>query len=374
MAIKGKTMDKRAICALAASAFCLSSVANAEYEGKWYLNPAVGYQVFDHSQDLDEEVTWLFGVEKELTSEWGIEFRAMVSDTENYRNSSRDVEVASGGVDVLRYFKMAGSRVTPYAAFGIGHAQADYDILPNDVYTQLNVGGGIRYALSEAWSLRGDARYLYGTDNETRNGVVSLGLSYAFGGQPAEPAEEAPPTPADADGDGVPDNRDRCPNTPAGVAVNSSGCPLDSDGDGVADHKDRCPNTKAGVKVDSQGCEKQLTTTESLKVEINFAFDSAEIQPQYTGELRRVAEFLKEHDQVKAVIEGHADSTGEDQYNKNLSQRRANAVREALIRDYGIPANRLSAVGFGEERPVATNATAEGRAENRRVVTVKESD
>lgn len=366
-------MEKRSICALFLGAACMSSAVHAEKVGKWYLNPAIGYQVFDHSQDLDEEATALFGIEKELNSEWGIEFRAMYSDADNYRgNARRDAEVASGGLDVLRYFKTPGSRVTPYLAFGMAHAEANYETGANDVYTQLNAGGGIRYALSEHWSLRGDARYLYGTDNETRNGVVSLGISYAFGGtETAAPMQEA--TPSDSDGDGVVDSADRCPNTPAGVVVGTDGCALDSDGDGVADYKDKCPGTEAGASVDRNGCALKLTTTESLKVEVNFDFDSAVLKPQYKDELKRVADFLNEHGNVKAVIEGHADSTGGESYNKNLSQRRASAVRNALINDFGIAASRLSAVGYGESRPVATNATAEGRAKNRRVVTVKES-
>ena len=70
------------------------------------------------------------------------------------------------------------------------------------------------------------------------------------------------------------------------------------------------------------------------------------------------------------VVEGHADSTGAAAYNKQLSQRRADAVRNALIRDYGIAANRLSAVGYGEERPIADNKTAAGRLSNRRVIAV----
>lgn len=368
-------MDKRSICALFLGAACISSGVQAEKVGKWYLNPAVGYQVFDHSQDLDSDATALFGIEKELNSEWGIEFRAMYSESENYRNSNNEAEVASAGLDVLRYFKTPGSKVTPYLAMGIAHAQADYELWRNDVYTQLNVGGGIRYALSEHWSLRGDARYLYGTDNETSNGVVSLGISYAFGGTgTAAPEQEEGAAPTDSDGDGVIDSMDRCPNTPSGVAVGRDGCALDSDRDGVADYKDKCPGTEAGASVDSNGCALKLSTTESLKVAVNFDFDSAALKPQHKDELQRVADFLNKHGSVNAVIEGHADNTGGEDYNKNLSQRRADAVRKALISDFGIAANRLSAVGYGESRPVASNATAEGRAKNRRVVTIKESN
>ncbi|GAB3375831.1 OmpA family protein [Spongiibacter taiwanensis] len=343
-------------------------------EGKWYLNPAIGYQVFDGDRDLDPEATALFGVEKEVGAGWGIELRATFADADHYRgNPARDAEVAGINLDVLRYYKMEGSKWTPYSAFGIGHAQADYEGLANDVYTQLNVGGGLRYALSEAWSLRGDARYFYGTDNETGDGIVSLGLSYAFGGAAPAPAP-APAAPADSDADGVPDSVDQCPATPAGVAVDARGCALDKDGDGVPNYRDKCPNTPAGRKVDQFGCKYVLKQTESIKLEINFALDSDAIPAAYRGELEKVASFMKKYGGVKAVIEGHADSTGAAAYNKQLSQRRADAVRNALIQGYGIEPNRLSAVGYGEERPVASNSTAEGRKANRRVVAVMEAE
>lgn len=77
---------------------------------------------------------------------------------------------------------------------------------------------------------------------------------------------------------------------------------------------------------------------------------------------------------VKAVVEGHADSNGAAAYNKQLSQRRADSVRKALIRDYNIAENRLSAVGYGEERPIADNKTSEGRRANRRVVAVIQAE
>ena len=359
-------MQKVLMGAAVAVAVC-SSLASAD-EGKWYLNPAIGYQVFDSSRDLDPEATALFGVEKELSDKWGVEFRATFADADNYRdNPNRDAEVASGNLDVIRYYKSEGSRFTPYSAFGIGHAETNYETGANDVYTQMNLGGGVRYALDSNWSLRADARYFYGNDNETDDGIVSLGLSYAFGGKEApKPA----PAPADSDSDGVPDSADQCPNTPVGVAVNANGCPLDRDGDGVPNYLDKCPNTPAGRQVDKFGCKFVLKHTESIKLEINFALNSDAIPAAYVGELKKVADFMNKFGGVSAVVEGHADSTGADAYNKELSQRRADAVRNALIRQFGIASNRLSAVGYGEERPIADNSTKEGRAANRRVVAV----
>mgnify|MGYP000338751550 CR=1 FL=1 len=92
------------------------------------------------------------------------------------------------------------------------------------------------------------------------------------------------------------------------------------------------------------------------------------------SELKKVAEFMKRFGGVKAVVEGHSDSTGAAAYNKQLSQRRADAVRNALIKEFGIDASRLSAIGYGEERPIADNSTKAGRQANRRVVAVMEAE
>jgi len=170
--------------------------------------------------------------------------------------------------------------------------------------------------------------------------------------------------PRDDDGDGVANYNDQCPGTPRGVAVNNRGCPLDDDRDGVANHLDECPGTPQGVKVNSKGCPE---TGETLLVlnEINFAFDSAELDASSRAALDQAATMIKRQN-VKLNIVGHTDSTGSAAYNQALSQRRANAVRAYLIAD-GIDGTMLTATGRGEESPVASNETREGRAKNRRV-------
>jgi Outer membrane protein and related peptidoglycan-associated (lipo)proteins len=169
--------------------------------------------------------------------------------------------------------------------------------------------------------------------------------------------------PLDSDGDGVPDSRDKCPNTPAGAAVDNNGCPLDSDGDGVPDEEDQCPGTPTGVKVNQLGCpEKEPIVLQG----VTFAFDSAELTGGSLEVLNGVAMILMKHPDLNITIAGHTDSTGTAAYNKNLSQRRAESVMEYLISE-GIDPAHLTAVGYGEEQPIASNDTAEGRAQNRRV-------
>ena len=170
--------------------------------------------------------------------------------------------------------------------------------------------------------------------------------------------------PRDDDGDGVANYNDQCPGTPRGVAVDNRGCPLDDDKDGVANNMDQCPGTPQGVKVDSKGCPEDGETLLVLH-DINFAFDSSALDPASREVLDQAAQVIKSQN-VRLNIIGHTDSTGPAAYNQSLSERRAEAVRAYLLAD-GVDADLLTTSGKGEDAPVASNDTREGRAQNRRV-------
>jgi outer membrane protein OmpA-like peptidoglycan-associated protein len=176
--------------------------------------------------------------------------------------------------------------------------------------------------------------------------------------------------PKDADGDGVLDNVDKCLDTPAGDAVDASGCslPKDGDNDGVTDDKDRCPHTPAGVKVDGEGCQVLFEAgKKALVLEgVNFETGKSALTPESQTILDGVAESLVANEGIKVQVGGHTDNTGSAALNKRLSAARAQAVREYLA-SKGVAADRLTAVGFGPSQPVASNKTAAGRAQNRRV-------
>lgn len=174
--------------------------------------------------------------------------------------------------------------------------------------------------------------------------------------------EKAVEVEVDSDGDGVVDSLDQCPNTPAGAAVNAKGCALDSDNDGVADYKDQCQNSAAGAKVNELGCAATFVLQG-----VNFHTNSADLTEEAKVILQPIAiAHHTHHGDIDLVISGHADSTGEAAYNKQLSQARAESVRSYMI-SQGCSAAKLTAAGYGEENPVADNATKGGRAENRRV-------
>ena len=139
----------------------------------------------------------------------------------------------------------------------------------------------------------------------------------------------------------------------------------DSDRDGVIDPLDKCPNTPLGTKVDAVGCP--IVECQSAKVDINFATNKYDILPAHAAELEIVFAKLNKFPKATAVIEGHTDNVGKDAANQKLSERRAQAVKNYLVEKMGIAADRLSAKGFGESKPVDSNKTAEGRSKNRRV-------
>lgn len=142
----------------------------------------------------------------------------------------------------------------------------------------------------------------------------------------------------------------------------------DSDGDGVIDSIDRCPNTPKGLKVDRVGCPVPIPEKVSITLLVEFDFDQAVVKPSYHNDIEKVANFLKAYPNTTAELEGHTDSIGTDEYNMELSKRRAKSVKNYLVEKFNIDAARLSAIGYGESQPVANNEKPEGRQRNRRVV------
>ncbi len=166
----------------------------------------------------------------------------------------------------------------------------------------------------------------------------------------------------DSDGDGVADAKDKCPGTPAGVKVDANGCALDSDGDGVADYMDKCPGTPAGAKVDADGCAVQI-----ILQNVKFQLNSRELTAESKDTLNKVATSLKNRSDISGIqVIGHTDSTGAADYNQSLSEKRATAVSDYLV-SQGVDAGLLSSKGMGESQPIADNSTKDGRANNRRV-------
>jgi len=171
----------------------------------------------------------------------------------------------------------------------------------------------------------------------------------------------------DTDGDGVADNLDKCVDV-KGPAENA-GCPWpDTDGDGVADKDDKCVDVKGTVA--NNGCpevtEDAIKKLNAYAKTILFNSGKASFQKQTFPVLQSIAAILKEYPTAKFSIEGHTDSTGNDNANMKLSKDRAAAVKNYLIEN-GIATDRLTSEGYGESKPIDSNKTAKGKANNRRV-------
>ena len=180
--------------------------------------------------------------------------------------------------------------------------------------------------------------------------------------------------PVDKDQDGIPDALDACPDYagPPNADPTLNGCPPDKDKDGIPDAYDSCPEEKGlpSKELDSNGCPKSVRVTDTevrLLHEVQFDTNEATLKPISDPILDETAQILKEHPEILSVeVQGHTDERGTKLYNKRLSQRRADAVKQALVAR-GIEADRLSTKGYGREVPREDNTTEEGRQKNRRV-------
>ncbi|MFZ5484787.1 MAG: thrombospondin type 3 repeat-containing protein [Pseudomonadota bacterium] len=254
-----------------------------------YVVPSIGYVIPDEARPVDSGAGPAIALGRDLDARWSVEFVL--------RHDNASTDAAAGkwrqwslGADAL-YFLSRDPAFAPYLAVGAGYLD---QATPwgDDSGLVLNAGVGVQRHLMDHVSLRADLRYRHYENDlaavkaaDFGDWVVGLGLRVELDPVPVPPAPEpdqarpidrppstaraetvgAPNVPAeavpsaavptgDADRDGVPDGRDRCPETPENVPVDASGCPLDADGDGVPDHRDRCPETPAGQGVDPQGC------------------------------------------------------------------------------------------------------------------------
>ena len=210
-------------------------------------------------------------------------------------------------------------------------------------------------------------RAVFDAKEETISGNFLIGTGRLAPPVPRAPVREPVVTPPPVTQVPVP--------VPVPVAVVETPEFVDSDGDGVADHLDLCPNTPRNVVVDANGCPVERAVQEDLRMELRVFFDrdKSNIKPQFREEVAKVAEKMREFPNATAAIEGHASkdsNRSSARYNQRLSEARANAVRSMLSSEFGIAPNRISAVGYGFDRPVVPNDTAENKALNRRVYAV----
>ena len=356
-----------------------------------YVVGAVVYTDDDADRLVDDEVGGgqiTFG--RYMTDKFAIE--ALLGSSS--LSGTDELDLTELGLNARWVFRR-DEQLSPYLLAGFGFLNESSQLFPDGRTGFRNIGAGIDWGFGDGpWGLRLEYRVRNsgGSNDDHTDQITSLGLSYAFG-KKSTPKPVPVAADPDSDGDGVPDSRDACPETPAGYAVDSQGCALDSDGDGVADAIDECPNTPRGAEVDTRGCELDddndgvvnrlddcPDTPEGVRVDVNgceikdvielpgvnFETNSDRLLPGADSVLRDAAATLQKYPDLVVEVAGHTDSVGSAEYNQGLSERRAYTVRDYLI-NAGADQNNLSARGYGEAAPIADNGTAEGRATNRRV-------
>ena len=171
----------------------------------------------------------------------------------------------------------------------------------------------------------------------------------------------------DSDGDGVGDNVDSCVDVAGPIANN--GCPWpDTDGDTILDKDDKCPNTPGLIT--NNGCPQPtkeiMEELNAVGAKVPFSLNAANLSSKVKRLLGIVQKIMEKYPTTNFIIEGHTDTSGPKAFNQKLSENRANSVLNFLV-ESGVSKDRLSAVGFGEEKPLNSNKTRKGRVSNRRV-------
>jgi len=382
-------MKKTILLACLTSALSTGLTADEYPDFEAYLG--AGRYHFDNERNLDDANSLEVGVEVPMSEALSLEawFSSFDVDIENSANELDGARYTVGGL-----YHLSNSSLRPFIALGLGHQELEDD--SNDTHIEaLAYGGlGLKKYFDNNIVVRGELLGLKSFDHEVTDLGARIAVGYAFGRSTTKPvsmAESAPATEViQAAAPVVKKTIEAMPKTqptpkiieeelvkPVAKTVAKpivKTAPVDSDLDGVVDRLDKCNGTDKAFKVDAAGCPVMLTETVSIKMNVKFPSNSAVISGDNFSEIQKVANFMKQFDQTSVTVEGYSDDRGRDAYNKALSQKRADSVRMTLINEFKLEAKRVSAMGYGEESPIADNNTAAGRAENRRVVAVVKSN
>jgi OmpA-OmpF porin, OOP family len=360
---------------LIASLMSTALLQAQEYENIGNINFGGTAFFSDSERNIDDAVGLFIGGELPLANRWSLAGDFFNVDSE-VKGNGPDAELDFTRIG-LNYHLNQLNGWQPYFGFGFGKLEVESSAFINDFdENTFDLGFGMKRMLNNNWMLRGDYKVITGSDSNGWDDAVTVGVAYAFGqrSSASQPVAQASPTVTDRDNDGVPDAMDACRNSPAGAVVDSRGCEIDSDRDGVVDSRDNCPDTSANLSVDNNGCPILDISQRRVELVVNFDYDRSEVKPEYDEEISEFADFMKEYANTSAIIEGHTDNRASDAYNQPLSERRANAVRDELVDTHNIEADRVTAVGYGESRPISTDNTEAGHAMNRRIEAVLSVD
>ncbi len=285
-----------------------------------------------------------------------LEFGYERASSVKYKNSTFDTNINRYFINLVKEYELS-KKTAIYSLIGVGYEDFTKEMFDNEDEGFFQYGVGIKHWIMDSFALKAEIRHAINFDSDN-NLFYNLGFVIPFGkvtkNEPIKVEEEKIVEPEIKP---IETKVDKKVEVKKPVKITP---PKDSDRDGVIDDKDKCPNTPPNRVVDSNGCIKVIT------LRINFEYDKAEIPNSYNEKLQETVNFLRENPEYRVKLEGHTDSRGSFKYNQKLSEKRAKAVADALI-GLGIGKERISYEGYGENLPVASNATKEGRALNRRV-------
>jgi OOP family OmpA-OmpF porin len=335
-------MKKILLSTVACATMMLAANSNYKYE----ITPTIGGVYTEGNSGLDRNyanggLNLGFNQFDSFINQVELGFLRTIQDVD-YKNSNADSGITRIFTNFVKEYDL-NSTVSLYTLVGAGVEIFDNEANGNEDGIFGNYGAGIKYKITDQFALKLDAKHVIEADHGDSSLLYNVGFAIPFGevSKPAPIVEKPAPV----------------------VEKAPIAAPKDSDGDGVIDSLDQCPNTMAKAKVDSVGC---MTL---VNLNINFDNNSSVIKDSYNTRIVEFANMMNANPKLKANIEAHTDSVGTDAYNQKLSERRAASTVEALKALKVDPA-RIKAVGYGETKPVATNTTAEGKAQNRRVEAV----
>ena len=314
-------------------------------EGQFYVAPGLQWMDFDDTTGLEKNSNYFLGFGYDFTDRLSFELSSFDLDT-----------MVSGGQEFdIDHYKLdaiydLGVNIGVFDTFVLGGVGSSNFGGENE--TLWDIGGGVSYKISDKWTWRAAIRSFQHIerDHEDSDVGIDTALVYRIGGNKSRPTVARTATPA---------------ARPAAPAAE-----MDTDRDGVLDSRDNCPDTPRSYAVDADGCPIPVEEVARVELIVNFDFDRSEVKPEYFSEIEEVADFMAQFPDVDIELEGHTDSRGTQAYNLGLSDRRVAAVRQVMIDRFNVHAGRVTSRGYGESRPVASNDTDSGRADNRRVMTV----
>ncbi|MGB9081710.1 MAG: OmpA family protein [Desulfuromonadaceae bacterium] len=329
-------MKKVITLCLAGMLLSMTTAATAANKAETFsISPIIGGITFEGKLDLETSPLYGARLGYNFTKALGVEALFDYANTEGTKYSGTgNVDYYRYGGDVLYHF-MPDDKLVPYVAAGYaaynfkGVKALDSASRPHGVF---DYGAGLKYFVTDNFALRGDVRHLIYKHNGAHQAFeYTVGFYIPFGGHaPAAKPVEPPPAPVPA-------------AKPTEEPPEAVLAPIPA-AEPAPEHFKYC-----------------------ITLHTEFDVDKTEIRPEYRDEIAKVGNFMKQYPTTTAVIEGHTDNVGDAEYNRGLSQRRAESVVNHLVETYGIDRTRLTAKGYGMANPVADNTTDAGKQANRRI-------